>query len=97
MTDVSDYPPLASLEAMPLHPPEHLGPGMQYACLDLGAVYPRYDWRCPDCAAAAEKRIRVFGDVTVTWRPGAGPEERTVMLSWLVARSRCLGTGVGEG
>lgn len=92
---MTDYPPLASLADMPLHHSEHLGPGMQYACLDQGAVHPRYDWRCPDCAELAEERVRVFGDMAVIWRPGAGPEERTVMLSWLVARSRHLGTSVG--
>lgn len=85
-TNSNQYPVLTPVEQYPLHGWDY--DGKPYAC-QSGSN--QYDWRCPECVAAAATEVAEQRDATVAWRQSAYHTERPVQLSWLVARSRAFG------
>lgn len=94
---MNDYPPLTSLDVMPLHAgADDYPPPCYIACTE--PERPRcgetlYDWRCPGCVLAAEVGVVTQGDSEMWWHPTLGAEPQRVSLAWMVARSRYHGIG----
>lgn len=85
MPPETDYPPLTSLDAYPLHGWDY---GTEYACQGGTSTY---DWRCLGCVDLAWSRVVQGDDPVTAWRQSGEHDERPVTLGWLVARSRYHG------
>lgn len=83
------YPPLTSLDLMPLHG-GHIGRKRgPFACLrpELPFAAVLVDWRCSNCLAIAEQEVARHPRETVVWAPSIDEAPRPVRLAWLIERA----------
>lgn len=97
MTQPETFPPLATLEAMPLHSGrvDFDEPGW-FGCEQPerpGDGDTLWDWRCPSCVLHATAVLRNQGDSTLIWYPSPGADPQRVTLSWHIERAAFWASG----